>query len=111
MQSLGGLEEFSSIWDDLGASEPPKPLMRESQRIGPTMTLDSTWHIRGARTRKDTSYEAAKGCHGLDCRLFDIDLGTDYPLMNDMALSARALNVNLELNWCILDVLSCFLAG
>jgi hypothetical protein len=69
MQSLGGFEEFSSIWDDLGASEPPKPLMRESQRIGPTMTL--------ARTRKDTSYEAAKACHSLDCRVFDIDLGTD----------------------------------
>jgi hypothetical protein len=31
--------------------------------------------------------------------------------MNDMALLARALNVNLELNWRILDVLSCFLAG
>jgi hypothetical protein len=31
--------------------------------------------------------------------------------MNDMALLARALNVKLELNWCILDVLSCFLAG
>jgi hypothetical protein len=69
------------------------------------MALDSTWHIRGARTRKDTSYEAATACYSLDCRVFDIDLGTDYPLMNDMALLARALNVNLELNWCILDVL------
>jgi hypothetical protein len=111
MQSLGELEEFSSIGDDLGASEPPKPLVRESQRIGPTMTLDRTWHIRGARARKDTSYEAAKACHSLGCSVFDIDLGTDEPLMNDMALLARALNVNLGLNWCILDVLSCFLAG
>jgi hypothetical protein len=26
MQSLGDFEEFSSIWDDLGASEPPKAI-------------------------------------------------------------------------------------